>query len=143
MNHLVLSGTNTIVPSGTGSSCYRGPESIETRYLRTACGNRNFSNLESFGFLLTDRALFPSVDSYRSAARNASLLLCSLISQTAKQQSHHVAPVSEVCKAGQPLIASTPYWSTAIWPFSAALASPRNDASRRLNPLNPEGGMHE
>src|SRR6266481_7607308 len=29
VNHLVLSGTATHVPSGTGSSCYRGPESAE------------------------------------------------------------------------------------------------------------------
>jgi hypothetical protein len=65
VNHLVLSGTNNIVPSGTRSSCYRGPESIEKCCLTTVCAVRNFTNLESFGFFLTDRALFASVDNCR------------------------------------------------------------------------------
>ena len=71
VNHIVLSGTATHVPSGTRSSCYRGPESSETSWRSIACRARNFSNLESFGFFLTDRAFFPAEDNQRSAARNA------------------------------------------------------------------------
>ena len=33
VNHLVLSGTATLVPSGTRSSCYRGPESGERAFM--------------------------------------------------------------------------------------------------------------
>jgi hypothetical protein len=54
VNHLVLSGTATVVPSGTRSSCYRGPESELTPWRSIPSSPRNFPNLESFGFLLTD-----------------------------------------------------------------------------------------
>ena len=63
MNHLVLSGTATVVPSGTRSSCYRGPESELTPWRSKPCPLRNFPNLESFGFLLTDCASRWAVDS--------------------------------------------------------------------------------
>ncbi len=53
MNQFVLLGTTTDVPTGTQSSCYRGPESDETSWHSTTCRGRNFTNLESFGFLLT------------------------------------------------------------------------------------------
>lgn len=56
MNQLVLSGTTTLVLSGTRSSCYRGPES-SLRACFSACSSRsNFTNQKSFGFLLTDQA---------------------------------------------------------------------------------------
>lgn len=55
MNQLVLSGTATLVLSGTRSSCYRGPES-SLRACFSAVSNRsNFTNQKSFGFLLTDQ----------------------------------------------------------------------------------------
>ncbi len=60
-------------PSGTGSSCYRGPESDETPSHSIACRARNFSNSESFGFFLTDRAFFAVEDKWRSAARCVSI----------------------------------------------------------------------
>jgi chromosome partitioning protein len=53
VNSLVLSGTAPIVPSGTGSTCHRGPESLETPRDSAAWSARNFSNKESFGFFLT------------------------------------------------------------------------------------------
>ena len=53
MNSLVLSGTAPIVPSGTGSTCYQGPESLENPGDSETWGSRNFSNKESFGFFLT------------------------------------------------------------------------------------------
>lgn len=56
VNELVLSGTATLVPSGTGSSCYRGPESILSPCPAALSRRRNSSNQKSFGFLLTDRA---------------------------------------------------------------------------------------
>ena len=55
MNQLVLSGTATLVPSGTRSSCYRGPESDLSPCLSALSSRRNSSNQKSFGFLLTDR----------------------------------------------------------------------------------------
>ena len=71
MNHLVLSGTATVVPSGTRSSCYRGPESELTPWRSKPCPLRNFPNLESFGFLLTDRASRLTVDSALAAKPHA------------------------------------------------------------------------
>ena len=68
MNSLVLSGTAPIVPSGTGSTCYQGPESLEKPRNSDNWGARNFSNKESFGFFLTDRAFFAAEDDRRSAA---------------------------------------------------------------------------
>ena len=67
MNHLVLSGTATVVPSGTRSSCYRGPESELIPWHSISISSRNFPNLESFGFLLTDDASRWTVDSVRAA----------------------------------------------------------------------------
>ena len=57
MNHLVLSGTATHVPSGTGSSCYRGPKPDVKLWRPIVFHARNFPKLESFGFLLTNPAL--------------------------------------------------------------------------------------
>jgi hypothetical protein len=56
VNSLVLSGTVPIVPSGTAASCYQGPKSGEKRDGSDRYGARNFSNRESFGFLLTEPA---------------------------------------------------------------------------------------
>ena len=61
MNQLVLSGTATFVPSGTGSSCYRGPESVLSACYHARSSRRNFTNQKSFGFLLTDGAVFHAV----------------------------------------------------------------------------------
>lgn len=56
MNQLVLSGTATLVLSGTRSSCYRGPESSLRACFFALSGRSNFTNQKSFGFLLTDLA---------------------------------------------------------------------------------------
>lgn len=56
VNCLVLSRTAPHVPSGTESSCYRGQESAEKASVSKRCKPRNFSNKESFGFLLTEPA---------------------------------------------------------------------------------------
>ena len=77
MNHLVLSGTATLVPSGTRSSCYRGPESGKKFSSSTACRARNFPNPESFGFFLTDRPFSTTEDKQRSVARNATVRVLS------------------------------------------------------------------
>ena len=61
MNQFVLLGTTTDVPTGTRSSCYRGPKSDETSWHSTTCRARNFTNLESFGFLLTRSRVFQAV----------------------------------------------------------------------------------
>ncbi len=65
MNQLVLSGTATLVPSGTGSSCYRGLESALSACYRARSSRRNFTNPKSFGFLLTDPAVFLAVHNPR------------------------------------------------------------------------------
>jgi hypothetical protein len=65
VNQLVLSGTATLVPSGTGSSCYRGPESVLSACNQARSSRRNFTNLKSSGFLLTDRAVFLVVNNSR------------------------------------------------------------------------------
>lgn len=62
MNQFVLLGTITDVPTGTRSSCYRGPKSDERSCCSTTCRGRNFTNLESFGFLLTGSRVFQAVD---------------------------------------------------------------------------------
>jgi hypothetical protein len=56
VNQLVLSGTATLVLSGTQSSCYRGPESSLRACFSALSGPSNFTNQKSFGFLLTDQA---------------------------------------------------------------------------------------
>ena len=61
MNQFVLLGTTTDVPTGTRSSCYRGPKSDETSWRSTTCRGRNFTNLESFGFFLTRSRVFQPV----------------------------------------------------------------------------------
>ncbi|MEH2571732.1 hypothetical protein V1272_001067 [Bradyrhizobium sp. AZCC 1708] len=61
MNQFVLLGTTTDVPTGTRSSCYRGPKPDETSWHSTTCRGRNFTNLESFGFLLTRSRVFRPV----------------------------------------------------------------------------------
>lgn len=63
MNCLVLSGTTRIVPSGTRSSCYRGPESTIHLLHSKPCGGRNFSNLDSYGIFLTHPRFCSAVDS--------------------------------------------------------------------------------
>jgi hypothetical protein len=65
VNQLVLSGTTTLVPSGTGSSCYRGPESVLSVCYQARSSRRNSSNQKSLGFLLTDRAIFLAVHNPR------------------------------------------------------------------------------
>jgi hypothetical protein len=72
VNHLVLSGTATVVPSGTRSSCYRGPESELTPWRSTSSSPRNFPNLESFEFLLTDYGSWRAVNSAPTATPRAS-----------------------------------------------------------------------
>lgn len=66
MNQLVLSGTATLVPSGTRSSCYRGPELGPSPCALALSSRRNSSNQKSFGFLLTDRAFGPGEDNHHS-----------------------------------------------------------------------------
>jgi hypothetical protein len=53
MNQRVLSGTAILVPSGIGSSCYRGPESSLGPCFPAFCSRRN---QKSLGFLLTGAA---------------------------------------------------------------------------------------
>ena len=51
MNSLVLSGTAAIVPSGTGSTCYQGPELLEKPSNSGGWRARNFSRKDPLDFL--------------------------------------------------------------------------------------------
>ena len=84
MNQLVLSGTATLVPSGTESSCYRGPKSGLRPCCSTLCSARNFPNLKSFGFSLTDRAVIAAGDNQQRPS--ASTVLVSLPSPIQSQR---------------------------------------------------------
>ena len=84
MNQLVLSGTATIVPSGTRSSCYRGPKSGLRPCCSTLCSARNFPNLKSFGFSLTDPAFVAVGDNQQRLS--ASTVLVSLPSRIQSQR---------------------------------------------------------
>jgi hypothetical protein len=61
VNQFVLLGTTRDVPTGTRSSCYRGPRPDETSWHSTTCRGRNFTNLESSGFFLTEARVFQDV----------------------------------------------------------------------------------
>ena len=74
MNQLVLSGTATLVPSGTQSSCYRGPESGLRPCCATLCSAGNFPNLKSFGFSLTDSAFVAAGDSQQRPSASTVLV---------------------------------------------------------------------
>ncbi|MFK4488852.1 plasmid replication initiation protein [Bradyrhizobium sp. USDA 336] len=56
VNQLMLSGTATLVLSGTRSSCYQGPESSLRGCFFALSGRSNSTNQKSFGFLLTHQA---------------------------------------------------------------------------------------
>ncbi len=56
MNPLVLSGTRSIVPSGTQLSCYQEPKIQKLSIFAKGFRDSNLSNLNSFGIYLTDPA---------------------------------------------------------------------------------------
>ncbi len=58
----MISGTQTLVISGTGSSWFQEPESALSAYAGNEIGAPNLSNIDSFGILLTNRALFHIVN---------------------------------------------------------------------------------
>jgi hypothetical protein len=58
----VISGTQTLVISGTGSSWFQEPKSALSAYAGNEIGAPNLSNIDSFGILLTNRALFHIVN---------------------------------------------------------------------------------
>ena len=75
MNQLVLSGTATLVPSGTQSSCYRGPKPGLRPCCSTLCSARNFPNLKSFGFSLTDPAFVAAGDNQQTLSASTVCVL--------------------------------------------------------------------
>jgi chromosome partitioning protein len=80
VNHLVLSGTLSIVPSGTRSTCYRGPKSGKNSCLSKACHASNFSNLDSFGIYLTNFA-FSFVGEKTRAATEVRVMIVALFNR--------------------------------------------------------------
>ncbi len=95
MNCLVLSGTAPVVPSGTRSSCYRGPESWIRRANSEACGSRNFSNQDSFGIFLTQAAFcLPAINRQHAAERVMIVALLIQKGASARQRSRCISPVN-------------------------------------------------
>lgn len=87
MNKLVLSGTATLVLSGTRSSCYRGPESSLRACFPALSSRSNFTNRKSFGFLLTDQAANP-VGSARPRQSDSPACLCRPYTLSTGPQAH-------------------------------------------------------
>jgi hypothetical protein len=87
VNHLVLSGTSTHVLSGTRSSCYRGPKSGLRFWRSTSFRVRNFTNLESFGFFLTDHPFFTAEGSRQSFA--PSVIVAALLDRNTSGKTTH------------------------------------------------------
>jgi hypothetical protein len=87
VNHLVLSGTTTHVLSGTGSSCYRGPKSGVRLRHSTSFRACNFTNLESFGFFLTDPPFFTAEDNRQSFA--LSVITAALLNRNTSGKTTH------------------------------------------------------
>jgi hypothetical protein len=76
VNRLVLSGTATLVLSGTRSSCYRGPESsLRACFSGLSCRS-NFTNRKSFGFLLTEKAESRVADARQRQSDSPACLFC-------------------------------------------------------------------
>jgi hypothetical protein len=97
VNPIVLSGTAAVVPSGTRSSCYRGPKSKLTLWRSTACSPRNFPNLESFGSSLTDGASGAPVDRQAVAAGKPSATWPCALDVVAPVRVR-VCPLASLCK---------------------------------------------
>ena len=76
VNQLVLSGTTTLVPSGTRSSCYRGPKSGLRPCCATLCSARNFPNLEIL-------RIFSNGPAFAAAGDNQQRLRASTVSRLA------------------------------------------------------------
>ena len=68
-----LSGTALFGQSGTGSSDYREPKSALNLHNCRSFSPLNLANKESFGFLLTQRALWTDGDVPPSRPRDAAL----------------------------------------------------------------------
>jgi hypothetical protein len=87
VNHLVLSGTATHVLSGTRSSSYRGPKPKVTFWRSNSFRARNFTNLESFGFFLTDHPFFTAEDNRQSFA--PSVITAALLNRNTSGKTTH------------------------------------------------------
>lgn len=68
MDKHVISGTQTLVISGTRSSWFQEPESALSVYSGGEIGASNLSNLDSFGILLTNPAFFHVVNKRAAGA---------------------------------------------------------------------------
>jgi hypothetical protein len=91
VNQLVLSGTATLVLSGTRSSCYRGPESSLRACFSALSSRSNFTNRKSFGFLLTEQAE-SGVDGARQRQSDRPACLCRRYTLSTEPQAHGCQP---------------------------------------------------
>lgn len=78
------------MPSGTESSCHQGPKSKPTPWRASISRSLNFTNLESFGFLLTEIVSPVSGDVWRdvSARRRRSACDCREFSEALRRFPH-------------------------------------------------------
>lgn len=74
MNHLVLSGTKTIVPSGTEASCYRGLKMQLRRWPKKFYPTLNFTNV----LTLTSCCVSTACGQLARGCRKDALCVCSL-----------------------------------------------------------------
>jgi hypothetical protein len=75
VNQLVLLMTESHVLSITRSSCYRQPKYVITFCFKKAYGALNFTNVDSFGILLTAGAFFHAVKKAAIVAFNRALAI--------------------------------------------------------------------
>jgi hypothetical protein len=87
VNQLVLSGTATLVLSGTRSSCYRGPESSLRACFSVLSSRSNFTNQKSFGFLLTEQTE-SHVGGARQRQSDRPACLCGPLTLSTASQAH-------------------------------------------------------
>ena len=81
VNQLVLSGTTTLVPSGTRSSCYRGPKSGLRHCCATLFSARNFPNLEILRISSNGPAIAAAGDNQQGSREHSSPLPLPMQSQ--------------------------------------------------------------
>ena len=82
------------MPSGTRSSSYRGPKPNVTFWRSNSFRARNFTNLESFGFFLTDRAFFTAEDNRQSFAPN--VITAALLNRSTSGNTTHALQLKGV-----------------------------------------------
>jgi len=143
VNSFVPSGTAPPVRSGTRSACFRGPESSEKSRSSIACSARNFTNLKSYGFFLTDRALSTSVDRHPQSSRpdkTRALLSCVASHQTKKSKQLNQYPTNRPIRQCDFVFGDTPMHASVRATTRSSSAS-EGHGHRKLLRKSPRGEL--